>query len=938
MRNVNSKKTKKIPSNFFIMGFLIGMIGIIGAQILFPSLILGASGESISSRVINVQYLASRESINESNVLKALQLEPSFNVSVSEDFSLSTQDCVILDTSLFLNSTSTSLLKSYVENGGNLIMLSSFELTQSPELLIELGIILNGNISDADEQVIVSIPSSMESNVFVRKIEWNSMPEMRNYTKIQVANLNESVEILVERYIQLTDVDKNKDPIIMERALGSGQILFFSGYLGGPESLNQHFKLWPYFNYMIFSSVNYVLNNDYPTYGNWPYSPVPHLSDQLVITVYTIIIAIIAIGAFLILKKRSKASRIDSHTLEATKIMVKKDDEALRIDEEKKRKIEELMKLDLEPVEFYAELSKIAEVDLTDQWEQVGSHRQIGGFLFGFFVGVILIIPQLAITGLLLPRFIMPYPQVNGWFDLTKNFFNALWVAFDVGTSVALAKYFAQYRVKEPEKAIHYIQIFVWWQMLSGVVQVAMVAMIGSFIYPHTYLAHLSWFFILHSLIQYPGFFLVFMFVFQGMQRTDYHLLTLMLNTIIFNILFQIGFILLFRWLFKSMPIFGEEFGAGIGFVLGQYFAQWGTFFFTVLLFKKMGFSINTVFRIDFTSEEFKKALSFGAKFMLGNVWVPAVWLWQVFLQSSFVKGYASETGYFNLIYTFGGIVSVVGLFMEGLLAGVSEAHSHGKKSLLKLHTVQGLKWANYMAFFVVALLAMIGWRFVIGFSGPEWKPAIKFIPWVLIFQILGPYSWEGDKILAGAEKTGYLAIAWVIEQGTRATLLFFMIPDFQMLGVLWAYIPALIAKNIALWAFIYKHVTRPKPYFWVVWISPALSALLIYGCFELIAGFIWTGDIVSTALLFLLGIFGGLYLYAFLTGLLGHWDKNTLQELDKATRMVKIVGFMARSMYHATKVGCKISPLHDRWPLDVFPDAMRDAHELELEKKILKI
>ncbi len=690
---------------------------------------------------------------------------------------------------------------------------------------------------------------------------------------------------------------------------------------------------------MMYGSTMTLSGMEFPTYGNWAFSPVPHGTEQAIIVVYVIAMLILAVWIFLYVRRRSAKSRIDAASLEAAKAETKREDETIELPEEKRALIKQLMESNLNPEEIEKELSKVAEVDLTDKWEQVGSHKQIGGFLFGFFMGVILLIPQLVIVGYLFPQLILPFPQVNGWMDLTRNFFGAVWVAFDVGTSVALAKYFAQYRVKQPEKAIHYVQIFVWWQMLSGVAQIFIVAFIGSIIFPQTYLAHMSWMFVLHSLIQYPGFFLVFQYVFQGMQRTDYQLLTQLLYTIIFNILSQIGCILIFRAIFAGMPVYGEAFGAGVGFAFGQYVAEWGTYFFTVGLFKKLKFNVSTVFRADFTWAEFKEALTFGVKFMAGSVWVPAVWLWQVFLQSIYVKGYATENGYFNLVYTFGGIVAVVGLFMEGLLAGVSEAHSHKKHKLLELHTVQGLKWANYMAFFVVSLLLMMGWRFVLGFSGDEWAPAIRFIPWVLLFQLLGPYSWQGDKMLTGAGLTGKLALCWVIEQVTRALFLLAFIPGFQMLGILWAYIPALVAKNISLWIFIYKYVSHPKAYWVVVWISPAVSALLVYLLFDfVIAPVVWHGDLLTTAILFLIAVFGGLYLYAFLAGVFGHWDKNTLQEFDKATKMVAGVGFFARFLYSVSRAGYRACPWKDKHPVDVFTDAMREAHELEIEKKILKI
>jgi O-antigen/teichoic acid export membrane protein len=919
----------------------------------------GSSAAGGGGPTISTLYLAPADDLENSNTKSAITLDPSIGVSTNTSYSgnFSEFDCVILDAGYSGIPAIKNDLITYVKNGGGLLLVSSPELTANASLLVDLGILITGAVVHENPRTrlaTIDQPSGSEGHPLSRKVEWNSMPELADYTNISKSNTDSTgninvtgTTILLDRYVFIDEGAVSDDPLLIDKVLGSGHVLFHVGYLGNPKASNYQVKVWPYFNYMFYVSIQYLANptSEIVSYGTWAYSPVPHRNEQVIIGVYVCAMLVLAVTLFFIVKRASKRSRLDQASLDAAKVETVKKEETIELGEEKRKFIADLMASGKDPEEIEAEIAKIANVDLTDKWEQVGSHKQISGFLFGFFMGIIVLIPQIVVTAILLPQYILPFPQVNGWMDLTRNFFSAIWTAFDVGTSIALAKYFSQYRITQPDKAIHYAQIFVWWQMMSGVLQIFVVAFIGSILFPQTYMAHLSWMFIMHSLIQYPGFFLVFQYIFQGMQRTDYQLLTQLLYTIVFNILCQIGAIMLFRYIFASVPVFGEAMGAGIGFAFGQYFAEWGSFFFTVWLFKKMKFSLRTVFRIDFTWAEFKEALTYGAKFMLGSVWVPAVWLFQVFLQSIYVKGYAAENGYFNLIYTFGSMVAVVGLFMEGLLAGVSESHSHKKMSLLKLHTVQGTKWSNFMTFFIIALLAMVGARLVEGFAGSTWLPAIKYLPLVLIFHFNGPFSWQGDKMLSGTNNNGYAALAWVIEQSVRATLLFLLIPKFQMMGVLLAYIPALVTKNTFMWIVIRKKVVAPKIYFNVVWISPAISAIIVALVVKLFDSLLWTAPVLeaispigATAILFLGALFGGLYLYVFISGVLGHWDKNTLQELDKAAKMVKVVGFLARGMYKAARAGYKVSPFKERWPVDIFTDGMREAHELEIEKKVLKI
>jgi hypothetical protein len=80
----------------------------------------------------------------------------------------------------------------------------------------------------------------------------------------------------------------------------------------------------------------------------------------------------------------------------------------------------------------------------------------------------------------------------------------------------------SQYRVHNPRRAIQYGQVFVWWQVLSGAVQVAiMVGLSGSHL-PRTVYAIYAWSIIIHTFIQIPGFYQVLRNALTGLQRFDY--------------------------------------------------------------------------------------------------------------------------------------------------------------------------------------------------------------------------------------------------------------------------------------------------------------------------------------------------------------------------------------------------------------------------------
>ncbi len=96
----------------------------------------------------------------------------------------------------------------------------------------------------------------------------------------------------------------------------------------------------------------------------------------------------------------------------------------------------------------------------------------------------------------------------------------------------------------------------------------------------------------------------------------------------------------------------------------------------------------------------------------------------------------------------------------------------------------------------------------------------------------------------------------------------------------------------------------------------------------------IWTGDQITSVLIFLIGILPSFPLYMFFYGLFGGWDAATLDELNEAVALTGAVRWLTRwGMYEPTAFGAKISPLNGRFPISIREAAMREAKELTREK-----
>jgi O-antigen/teichoic acid export membrane protein len=752
---------------------------------------------------------------------------------------------------------------------------------------------------------------------------------VENMTIISKDSLNSGVHRIIDVYPASKNLQINqyRNPILMEMKKGDGNVVLFTGWL--EEDANIHFTLWPYFNYFLYTMGLETLGESFQSFPDWDFSPVPHEFERIILLILIICLAILAVSLFVVVRRKSR-STIDQATIEALK---------KKAEEEEEKRIKEAE-------EFKRKVEEEGREDLKDDWEVIGIHRQLGGFLFTFFIGLFLVIPQLLVTNFVMPQFIQPYPQAAGWYYYAYNLFQIAWLLFDFGTSYALAKYFSQYRVKNPEKAIHYIQIFVWWQLFTGLIQISIFAFIGSIIFPYTNIAHMSWVLITFSLVQYPGFFLVFMFTFQGLQRADLHLITYVAWEVIWLLIGQVIFCYLGRLWGAANPIIGEALGAGIGYSVARYFDYWMTFILSFFLFKKQGYSPKTCFRIDFTKDEFKESMKYGSKLAFGESFVQIGWFLQIIITSTFIANYSNELGYFNLAWNVGMIVQLVTLYGQSLLGAFSESNSHGKKTLTKLYIYQAFRWGNYFAYFIISVLLATGGLFLVGAAGQDYGgPAVRFMPLILIFHGFGVYSWLVDAVFQGTGKTGYAALVWILEQTVRALLMFLLvILTRDMAFVIIAYWPAVFAKDIVAWIIVRYKIIKYKVYWYKTFITPLISAFINFLVLSYIGNFLWNIDmgdkIINTAIIFLVGIFLFMYFFAFLDGLFGGYDKNTIKEFEKATSMVKVrfIGFFPRALYKVAALGARISPLHNKFPIDIYEDGMAEAFELTLEKKVLKI
>ena len=115
------------------------------------------------------------------------------------------------------------------------------------------------------------------------------------------------------------------------------------------------------------------------------------------------------------------------------------------------------------------------------RWEIVGFHRPLSGFFYNYLLALLIMIPfNFVFTFYIERTFVNPFLEARGAWAAVTQFMTFFFTLLDLGTSQAMVKYFAEYRVKEPGRAISYAQFFIWFHALAGMFQITVLGLIAA--------------------------------------------------------------------------------------------------------------------------------------------------------------------------------------------------------------------------------------------------------------------------------------------------------------------------------------------------------------------------------------------------------------------------------------------------------------------------
>ncbi|MFX0099652.1 MAG: hypothetical protein ACFFCS_08725 [Candidatus Hodarchaeota archaeon] len=593
-----------------------------------------------------------------------------------------------------------------------------------------------------------------------------------------------------------------------------------------------------------------------------------------------------------------------------------------------------------------------------DLWENIGFHRPLAGFFYNLPLYLITLILGIVVTGFIF-SLLYPFPESMGYKAAATAIFGLFFQVFDLGTSNIMNRYIGETNIKNPQKMVQYIQYFIWYQMITGLLQTTAVSMYAIFIVPRSQLSYAVWIMLIHSTTQYPGFLGVFRNTLNSLQQ--YHK-TAVLNFIsgeFFQRVTEIAFVLLGRWYGMNNPAVGEIMGIAIGATIGFYIDDFIATAFSAHFFQKLmkgyGFTVRDCFRHDFDRKMLKECLAWGIKSGLpGMVWTVQVYI-SLMLWLNFVPQY---TTFLALASFAGSIGSLMGWTLD--LGGcISEAFYNGKKQLAKYYISQAWRYTGLIQSFMFALLSLVLLviePILIFFNLQYYLLSISFIFPRMIRDIQQPYNNFAANTYYG---TGYINTQMIMqfyEAGVAIVSWFIFIvwlklpQTYGMIAIAWLIpcgeLPAIASKVAINYLVINKKIIKIKIPVYQAFIGPLMATFIIFLLGLLYVNFVFNpinevygtlAAFIPTALICFIVI--PFFVYFPLTGFLGVWDDSSLEILRKATKMSGMGKFFSLPMYKMLRF-TKKSKLFGKFGID-YSEAIKEGRELMVlknENRVKKI
>jgi O-antigen/teichoic acid export membrane protein len=766
-----------------------------------------------------------------------------------------------------------------------------------------------------------------KGDTLARNISWLSAVRVHERSLLDV----NGAEVLVKTNPR--DPVRPGTPILLRIHSGKGAVYVLNEWLrNGDQSArtasmltmlegiegaeNYDFQRWPYFNWLLYGLSRTAAGVPVVSYGDWIASPVPNRAQVRILAAIFLAMFAMFVGAYLIVRRYSlRHPELLEHFYRSTPSA--------------KPQPASLGAAAASPAPG---VSGSATAHGDPRWEIVGFHRPLSGFFYNYLLSLIIMIPlNFAVTFYIERNFVNPFLEARGAWAAVTQFMLIFFTLLDLGTSQAMVKYFAEYRLTDPGRAITYAQFFIWFHALAGMFQIAALGLAAAAWLPHTPVAYLAWFVVLHTLIQFPGFISIFFNLFRALQRFDYAQLLIVLTYVLNPVVQMICGVYMRHWGLMH-PVFGEGMGVVFGFAIGGVIANLLMGLFCSIFYEKMGFNLVTIFLAHFDRATIKKSIVYGVKLTGGQAAVAVSWglvpVFMAILLPDFLE--LNEIFLLTFAFSFGYLETGAYIFTT-LMPSISESYSQAKMALTRRYLDQGLRWGIMVASMLGGTFIAFSDVFIKGLLPPQFVRAAT-VMWLMHLWRLADFTTRlPDQVFQGVGRTGTFTWTSLLEHVSRVVLTWYFLQRYGFEGVFYAFLISSVLRSIVAWPLMGYLVAWPSLSIWQTLVNPALAAVGNYVILRSFALARWQGPghAGSGWVVVLLSLVGSLPIYMFLSGLLG-WDDASLAEFRDAAELVPApFGAVARMAHRVVQIGSSMSPLNNRFPGKLVKEAADDAAEL---------
>jgi len=512
-----------------------------------------------------------------------------------------------------------------------------------------------------------------------------------------------------------------------------------------------------------------------------------------------------------------------------------------------------------------------------------------------------------------------------------------------------MSRFVAENNIKKPDKMLHLIQYFIWYQMITGLIQLTVLSAYILYYVPYTSLSYTIWLMLITVSKQYPGFLGVFRNALDALQQYNKRATIDFLMGNLWQRVTEISFIYIGRIYGQLHPKIGELMGISIGSCIGLYIDDFLAMVVAAKFFSstmnKYGIRAKVCFFIDFTWQEIKPVLWFGIKtgfpgLISSLLSVINLWIWVTYVNQ--------YTSYLILALIGGSIADVIAWFGQpNITPLVSESYMNGKKKLTKYYIGQLIRFYALIQGFIVPLIIIVTDVLPIAwdqFGLVNYKLGLNFVIPKLVYWLFQPYASVPGQVIYGANKPNFGVLVGILNSILNTVLLYLFLAVWKLTklygitAIAWLItcntVPMQIVFMIISYIYVHKKIVKVKLLWAQTFFSIPIASISTFFLLYLIRIYLFEylfinyGFFLAAVVGVLAMFFTMIFCFFPLSAILGAWDDTNLNEFRKAAMISGPSKFIVWPLYKTLEKTCKISPLHGRFEMPI-KGVVKEAQEL---------